>query len=124
MMIVWWRRVGGVCGTALLMCACNGSGVGPGPGPGPGPSEAVLVGAGDIGLCGSNAPEATARLLDDIPGIGPSRRRALLKALGSVDGVVKASVEDIAKVDGVGRAMALRIKAALGDPAVDEPAPE
>ena len=68
MMIVWWRRVGGVCGTALLMCACNGSGVGPGPGPGPGPSEAVLVGAGDIGLCGSNAPEATARLLDDIPG--------------------------------------------------------
>lgn len=63
-------------------------------------------------------------LLDDIPGIGPSRRRALLQALGSVDGVVKASVEDIARVAGVGRAMALRIKAALGDPAVDEPAPE
>jgi excinuclease ABC subunit C len=63
-------------------------------------------------------------LLDDIPGIGPARRRALLKALGSVDAIVAASVDDIARVDGVGRAMALRIKAALGDPAIDSPAPE
>lgn len=63
-------------------------------------------------------------LLDDIPGIGPRRRRALLKTLGSVDGVVAASVDEIAKVEGVGRAMALRIKAALGDVAVDPPAPD
>jgi len=63
-------------------------------------------------------------ILDDIPGIGPRRRRALLKALGSVDGVVAASVDDIAKVEGVGRVMALKIKAALGDAAVDAPAPD
>jgi hypothetical protein len=67
MMIVWWRRVGGAGGIALLMCACGGSGVGPSPGPGPGHSL-VLVGAGDIGMCGSTGPEATARLLDGIEG--------------------------------------------------------
>jgi hypothetical protein len=32
------------------------------------PGPAVLVGAGDIGLCGSPGPDGTARLLDDIPG--------------------------------------------------------
>jgi calcineurin-like phosphoesterase family protein len=68
MMIVRWRRVWGACGTALLICACGGSGMGPSPGPGPGPSVGVLVGAGDIGVCGSTGPEATARLLDDIDG--------------------------------------------------------
>ena len=30
---------------------------------------ATLVGAGDIGLCGTTAPESTARILDTIPGI-------------------------------------------------------
>jgi excinuclease ABC subunit C len=63
-------------------------------------------------------------ILDDIPGIGPRRRRALLKTLGSVDGVIAASVDEIAKVEGVGRVMALKIKAALGDVAVDAPAPD
>ncbi len=63
-------------------------------------------------------------VLDDIPGVGPARRRALLKALGGVDAIARAPVDDIAKVGGVGRAMALKIKAALGDPAIDPPAPE
>lgn len=36
--------------------------------PGPGGSEAVLVGAGDIAVCGSPGTVATARLLDEIPG--------------------------------------------------------
>lgn len=70
-MAVWARRVGLALGaaTALLpMCACGGPSVGPSPGPGPGTSIAVLAGAGDIGMCGSLAPEATAQLLDGIPG--------------------------------------------------------
>jgi hypothetical protein len=43
----------------------------PGPGPGSGPSAppAVLVGAGDIGNCGSPAVAQTAQLIDRIPGI-------------------------------------------------------
>ncbi len=34
-----------------------------------GGESGVLVGAGDIGLCGSKGPEITARLLDDIAGV-------------------------------------------------------
>jgi excinuclease ABC subunit C len=62
--------------------------------------------------------------LDDIPGVGPKKRRALLVELGSVDAIKRAPIAEIAKVDGVGRALALRIKAALGDELIDEPAPE
>ena len=40
----------------------------PSPSPPNGGEEYVLVGAGDIGWCGSPAPAATARLLDSIPG--------------------------------------------------------
>jgi excinuclease ABC subunit C len=61
--------------------------------------------------------------LDDIAGVGPAKRRALLRALGSVDAIVAASLDDVAKVEGIGRNLATRIKAALGDVAIDEPAP-
>jgi len=33
--------------------------------------------------------------LDSIPGIGPTRRRALLKHFGSVDKIREASIEDL-----------------------------
>jgi excinuclease ABC subunit C len=38
--------------------------------------------------------------LDDIPGIGPGRRRALLRAFGSVTGVRRATREELTKVVG------------------------
>jgi len=47
--------------------------------------------------------------LDDIDGVGPSRKRALLHAFGSARGVARASVDDLAKVEGVNRALAQRI---------------
>jgi excinuclease ABC subunit C len=37
-------------------------------------------------------------ILDEIPGVGPERKRRLLKEFGSVKGVAAASVEDIARV--------------------------
>ena len=40
-------------------------------------------------------------ILDDIEGVGPSRRKALMKAFKDIDGVRNASVEDLAKVDGI-----------------------
>jgi excinuclease ABC subunit C len=49
--------------------------------------------------------------LDDIPGIGPARRRALLVALGSVDAIRRASLETLAEVPGVGPAAAARVHA-------------
>jgi len=47
--------------------------------------------------------------LDEIEGVGPGRKRALLHAFGSARGVSRASVDDLAKVDGVSEALAQRI---------------
>lgn len=49
--------------------------------------------------------------LDEIDGVGAGRKRALLHAFGSARGVSRASVEDLAKVDGVSEALAERIHA-------------
>ena len=54
----------------ITVSRCGGSTpASPSPGPGPSGPPAVLVGAGDIGLCGSPAVAETAQLLDRIPGI-------------------------------------------------------
>ena len=50
---------------------------------------------------------------DDLPGVGPKRKRELLKVFGSVKRVREAPVEQIAAVPGIGRALAERIKATL-----------
>jgi excinuclease ABC subunit C len=47
--------------------------------------------------------------LDSIPGIGPKRRRALLTALGSVERVSKASLEELMAVEGFGEQQAARV---------------
>jgi len=57
---------------------------------------------------------ATASALDDVPGLGPARRAALLKHFGSVRKLRAASVEEIAAVQGVGPRLAATIAAALG----------
>jgi len=45
-------------------------------------------------------------LLEEIPGLGPARRREILKSFGGLQGVRQASVEDLSKVRGVGRPLA------------------
>jgi excinuclease ABC subunit C len=50
---------------------------------------------------------------DELPGIGPKRRRALLRVFGSVKRVREAPVEQIAAVPGIGAALAEKIKTAL-----------
>jgi excinuclease ABC subunit C len=47
--------------------------------------------------------------LEEIPGLGPARRRELLKAFGGLQGLKQASVEDLAKVRGISRGLAERI---------------
>ena len=47
--------------------------------------------------------------LDEIEGVGPGRKKALLHAFGSAKGVGRAAVEDLVKVDGVSEALAQRI---------------
>jgi excinuclease ABC subunit C len=51
--------------------------------------------------------------LDAIPGIGPARRKALLARFGSLDAIRSASVEDIARVPGIGPELAAVVKAEL-----------
>jgi excinuclease ABC subunit C len=53
-------------------------------------------------------------VLDEIPGVGPRRRRELLRRFGSVEGIRQASVEELAGIKGIGRALAEQIKAELG----------
>ena len=51
--------------------------------------------------------------LDDIPGIGPSRRAVLLQTFGSVRRLKEAGVEEIANVKGVGMKLAAELKSHL-----------
>ena len=47
--------------------------------------------------------------LDEIEGIGPSRKKALLHRFGSARGVARAKLADIAEVEGISAALAERI---------------
>ena len=49
--------------------------------------------------------------LDEIEGVGPGRKKALLHAFGSAKGVGRASVVDLVKVEGINQALAERIHA-------------
>jgi excinuclease ABC subunit C len=53
--------------------------------------------------------EMTASELDGIPGVGPSRRRALLQHFGSLREIREADVETIAAVDGISGTLATAI---------------
>ena len=56
----------------------------------------------------------TRSAFDDLPGVGPKRRRALLRVFGSAKRVREAPVEQIAAVPGIGPSLAARIKESLG----------
>ena len=49
--------------------------------------------------------------LEDIPGVGPARRKALLKAFGSLKAIRGAGVEELASVPGMNRAAAESVHA-------------
>ncbi|HEX4791838.1 MAG TPA: excinuclease ABC subunit UvrC [Actinospica sp.] len=54
-------------------------------------------------------------LLDNIPGLGEVRRKALLKHFGSVKAVRAATAEQLAEVPGVGRATAQTLHTAIAE---------
>src|SRR5690242_1421200 len=62
-------------------------------------------------------------LLDDVPGLGQTRRKALMKQFGSLKRLRAATVEELMVVPGIGRRTAEAVQAAIAQPeAGDEPA--
>lgn len=55
----------------------------------------------------------TASVLDEIPGVGPKRKKALLKHFGGIRKLRAASAEEIAAVPGVTRDVAEAVAEAL-----------
>jgi excinuclease ABC subunit C len=60
-------------------------------------------------IAGHRARRAKTRqasVLEDVPGLGPGRRRELLKQFGGLQGVLRAGVEDLQRVRGISRKLA------------------
>jgi len=55
-------------------------------------------------------------VLDDIPGLGEVRRKALLRHFGSVKRLKEASVDQIREVPGIGAALGATIHVTLHHP--------
>jgi excinuclease ABC subunit C len=48
-------------------------------------------------------------VLEEVEGLGPKRRQALLKQFGGLQGIQRAGVEDLAKVNGISKSLAQKI---------------
>jgi excinuclease ABC subunit C len=57
--------------------------------------------------------QGMASALDSVPGVGPARRKALLKHFGSVDKIRSATMEELTSVQGINADVAESIKASL-----------
>jgi excinuclease ABC subunit C len=53
-------------------------------------------------------------VLDEIPGIGPKRKQALMKHYGSVKAISAASIDDLAALNGMTRDAAEKVKEYIG----------
>ncbi len=57
--------------------------------------------------------KTTGSVIDEIPGIGPRRKRLLLRTFGSIEGIRRASVEELASVPTMTKIVADRVRDAL-----------
>lgn len=61
----------------------------------------------------ARSKKGLASRLESIPGVGPARRKVLLNKFGSIQGILDASVEEIASLPGISPELAQSIKAGL-----------
>ena len=64
---------------------------------------------------------ATRSVLDEVGGIGPKRRRELLRRFGSVAGIREASLPELAAVPGMSTASARKLTEHLGGGTAPDP---
>jgi excinuclease ABC subunit C len=65
----------------------------------------------------------TASALDEVPGLGPAKRKSLLKHFGSVKKIRAASVDELLAVPGIGPALAETVRSSLAVEPDNAPAP-
>jgi excinuclease ABC subunit C len=78
--------------------------------------QAIRDEAHRFAITGHRARRGKARThssLEDIPGIGPKKRKALLEHFGGMQGLRNASVEELSRIKGIQRELAERIYRAL-----------
>ncbi|UVE95502.1 excinuclease ABC subunit UvrC [Dietzia sp. B32] len=63
---------------------------------------------------GARSKRMTASVLDDVPGLGPSRRAALVEKFPTVSALRAASIDDLCAVPGIGPGVAAAIHSTLG----------
>lgn len=56
---------------------------------------------------------AMASVLDDVPGVGPARRRALLRAFETMEAMGRATAEELAEEAGIPRSVAMAVREQL-----------
>lgn len=54
-------------------------------------------------------------VIEDVPGIGPKKRRAIMQKFRTIGDIRRASVEDLCKINGVTEKLALSIKEYIGE---------
>jgi excinuclease ABC subunit C len=62
--------------------------------------------------------EGITSALDNIPGIGPRRKKALLKKFGSIEAIKEASSEELSQIEGITLALAQKVKEYLRNSSV------
>ena len=54
-------------------------------------------------------------MLDEIEGVGKNKRAALMQAFGTIDKIMRASTEELSRVEGIGPQLAARIRTYFED---------
>ncbi|NLD85888.1 MAG: excinuclease ABC subunit UvrC [Actinomycetales bacterium] len=73
---------------------------------------------------GARSKRMTTSVLDDVPGLGPTRRAALSEAFPTVSALRAATVDELCAVPGIGPGVAASIRSVLGGGTPDAPGPD
>ena len=96
----------------LWLSDCSGAVILPADSPGMHLIQQIRDEAHRFAITGHRRRRAKARtrsVLEEIAGVGPKRRQRLLRQFGGIQGVARAGVEDISRIEGISRTLAQQI---------------